>query len=307
MAIEEHSAQNRVFWLQREHFSFEENAAWLEQTAFSLKGFYDVVAAPHWRITSEIQPWNEIWLVEHGRVEIVLDGHSTIVSAGEIAVLLMGQKRDSREIDGQPLSILGFSFTASLLDTFEVPALLQLPARLNCETAVYERLKSFMQNGMSESRRGQPGFSLSAHSWAQIVFVEVLRQAFPGAELNRQLHQRLRNSLAPEITETLDFIAASFSQPIELKTLANRVHLSVPYFARKFKQVTGTAPMEYLRHFRLEKARQLLLSNDKAIGEIAESCGFTDAAYFSRAFKEFTGASPADFRRQTRAFHPRKS
>ncbi len=307
MAIEEHNAQNRVFWLQREHFSFEENAAWLEQTAFSLKGFYDVVAAPHWRITSEVQPWNEIWLIESGRVELILDGNATTVKAGEIAVLLMGQKRDSREVNGQPLSILGFSFTASLLDTFEVPALLQIPARLNCETAVYERLKSFMQSGMRESRNGQPGFSLAAHSWAQIVFVEVLRQAFPGTELNRQLQQRLRNSLAPEITDTLDFIAARFSQPIELKTLANRVHLSLPYFARKFKQVTGSAPMEYLRHFRLEKARQLLLSSDKSISEIAESCGFPDAAYFSRAFKEFAGTSPADFRRQTRAFHPRKS
>lgn len=307
MATEEHNFQNRVFWLQREHFSFEENAAWLEQTAFSLKGFYEVVAAPHWRITSDVQPWNEIWLVESGRVELILDGNSTTVSAGEIAVLLMGQKRDSRELDGQPLSILGFSFTASLLDTFEVPALLQLPPRLNCEKSIYESLKSFMQNGMSESRNGQSGFNMAAHSWAQIIFVEVLRQAFPSPELNRQLQQRLRNSLAPEITSTLDFIAANFSQPIALKTLANRVHLSVPYFSRKFKQITGTAPIEYLRHFRLEKARQLLLSSDKSIGEIAESCGFLDAAYFSRAFKEFTGASPADFRRQTRAFHPRKS
>lgn len=299
--------QNRIFWLQREHFSFEENAAWLEQTAFSLKGFYDVVAAPHWRITSDIQPWNEIWLVESGRVELILDGNTTTVNAGEIAVLLMGQKRDSCEIDGKPLSILGFSFTASLLDTFDVPALLQLPARLSCDAAVYQHLKAALQNGMQENRSGQPGFSLVAQSWAQIAFVEILRQVFPGSELNSQLQQRLRNALAPEITGTLDFIANHFAEPIELKTLAARVHLSVPHFARKFKQVTGTAPMEYLRHFRLEKARQLLLANDKAIGDIAEDCGFPDAAHFSRAFKEFAGAAPGDFRRQTRAFHPRKS
>ena len=304
MAIE---IQSRVFWLQHEHFSFGANADWFEQTAFSLKGFYDVVAAPHWRITSEVQPWNEIWLVENGRVELNLDEHSTIVSTGEIAILLTGQKRDTREIDGTPLSILGFSFSATLFDTFEVPALLQLPSRLNCDSTLYARLKNAMQNAMQENRGGQPGFSLAAQSWAQISFVEVLRRIFPGQELNRQLQQRLRNVLAPEIAGTLDYIARHYSEPIELKNLAAGVHLSIPHFSRKFKQVTGISPMEYLRHFRLEKARQLLLSSDQAISEIAFSCGFPDAAHFSRVFKEYTALSPGDFRRQTRAFHSRKS
>jgi AraC-like DNA-binding protein len=299
--------QDRVFWLQHEHFDFRENSAWLEQTAFSLKAFYDVVAAPQWRITTSVQPWSEIWLVQSGRVEITLDNHRTVVKAGELALISAGQKRDSREIDGQPLSILGFSYNATLLDTFEVPALLAFPSSITANKTISTTIREALLKGVAESRHAHAGFSLAAQGWAQIIFVEVLRLLYTDADLTQRLQDELRKTLTPEISAALDYIAHYYSGPIELRTLANHVHLSAPYFARRFKQVIGTSPMEYLRQFRIEKARQLLLSSEAAISEIAFQSGFPDAAHFSRAFKIITGLSPGDYRRQTRAFYPRKS
>ena len=63
--------------------------------------------------------------------------------------------------------------------------------------------------------------------------------------------------------------------------------------------------MEYVRRIRMERAQSLLAASDAAVGQIALSCGFEDAAHFSRAFKTYSGSTPLEFRRYAQAFSDR--
>ncbi len=85
---------------------------------------------------------------------------------------------------------------------------------------------------------------------------------------------------------------------IQLKDLATLVGMSLFYFSRCFKEITGISPHKYLTYLRIAKSR-LLLSTSQTLVEIACDCGFSDQAHFTRTFKRFAGITPHRFRLET--------
>jgi len=78
--------------------------------------------------------------------------------------------------------------------------------------------------------------------------------------------------------------------------LAQQVFLSRSQVHRKIKALTGMSTAIYIRHIRLQKAKELLISNDLSISEIAYQVGFKSPVYFSQVFKDTFGESPSMFR-----------
>ena len=65
---------------------------------------------------------------------------------------------------------------------------------------------------------------------------------------------------------------------------------------RLFVQHTGFTIHQYILNARIVRAKQLLLSTDMPLSEIAEAVGFNSSTYFSSYFKQLVGISPRDFR-----------
>ena len=63
-----------------------------------------------------------------------------------------------------------------------------------------------------------------------------------------------------------------------------------------FKEITGSSPIEYLLHVRMNKAAEKLLSGKETVSEIAAACGFADSNYFSRQFRKHYHCSPLQYR-----------
>ena len=79
-----------------------------------------------------------------------------------------------------------------------------------------------------------------------------------------------------------------------LDQLCKELFLSRSQFGRKVKALTGKSPAIYLRSLRLLKARQLLLTTEITVKEVAYNVGFSDPSYFSRSYSEEFGESPSD-------------
>jgi AraC-like DNA-binding protein len=65
---------------------------------------------------------------------------------------------------------------------------------------------------------------------------------------------------------------------------------------RKLRAITDKSTAIFIRHVRLEKAKELLKSTDKTVAEVAFETGFNDPNWFSKVFKEAFGMSPTKFR-----------
>jgi len=83
-----------------------------------------------------------------------------------------------------------------------------------------------------------------------------------------------------------------------LKDLARMVCLSPSHFHALFTKALGLPPMKYMQQQRMDQAKNLLLTTDFSISEIAGLVGFQDEFHFSRLFKKICGLSPLHYRQQ---------
>lgn len=86
--------------------------------------------------------------------------------------------------------------------------------------------------------------------------------------------------------------------PLRVGELARLAGMSPSHFARTFKHVMGTSPINWLRRERINQAKRRLTETGDAVKEIARQCGYADAFYFSRDFKQFTQCAPSEYRRR---------
>ncbi len=89
-----------------------------------------------------------------------------------------------------------------------------------------------------------------------------------------------------------------YAEEIELNEYAAMAGLSLGRFVHLFKECVGSSPYAYVSMLRLERAAELLLSTDQAVGQVAYEVGFSDPLYFSRRFKKQYGLSPNAFRKE---------
>ena len=80
-----------------------------------------------------------------------------------------------------------------------------------------------------------------------------------------------------------------------LEELAAKANMSVSCFCRQFRAATGTSAVEFQNHTKIERAKQLLLSGDLNVSQVAQEVGIENVFYFSRLFRRITGESPSAF------------
>ncbi len=92
-----------------------------------------------------------------------------------------------------------------------------------------------------------------------------------------------------------DYIEKCYHQAISLEEIALSLHVNRNYLSQLFKRITGEPFVTYLNKYRIEKAKEQILTGKYMIYEISEMVGFQNSTYFSQVFKSITGYSPSEF------------
>ena len=101
-----------------------------------------------------------------------------------------------------------------------------------------------------------------------------------------------------EMRTVLEYVRDHFSGPIEIKTLAALVNLSVSQFERRFRKVFQISPLKHVMNVRIRAASLRLTTANDTIAAIALDCGFYDHSHFTRNFCKIMGVSPKEYRKQ---------
>ena len=99
------------------------------------------------------------------------------------------------------------------------------------------------------------------------------------------------------LTNMLRHLNTHFDQEIDWDELAARFKLPPRTLSRKFAEVTGMSPNNYLLRLRLCRAMNMLRDTGMPVTEIAYACGFNDSNYFTSRFHREVGTSPLKYRR----------
>jgi two-component system response regulator YesN len=102
------------------------------------------------------------------------------------------------------------------------------------------------------------------------------------------------------ILRSIQIMHEEISNQVHASDVAKQVNMSRSYFSQCFKELAGMTFNEYLRHIRIERAKEYLKQTKKTIQWISENTGYADVKYFSRIFREKTGQLPSEYRQ---SFH----
>ncbi|SDC37757.1 two component transcriptional regulator, AraC family [Pelagirhabdus alkalitolerans] len=105
------------------------------------------------------------------------------------------------------------------------------------------------------------------------------------------------SSYSRSIKEAVHYIDEYYDEELTLKEVAHHVHLNPSYLSTLFKEEIQLSFTEYLTRVRLQHAKQLLLTTDKNVTEIAETVGYNTPKYFNKVFKEQENMTPSAYRK----------
>ena len=86
-------------------------------------------------------------------------------------------------------------------------------------------------------------------------------------------------------------------EPLDVAAMARHAGVSPRTFARRFREETGTTPLQWLLAQRVLEARRLLEESDLAVEDVAWRCGFGTAASLREHFRRATTTTPTAYRR----------
>ena len=93
-----------------------------------------------------------------------------------------------------------------------------------------------------------------------------------------------------------EYCLDNLDKPLTVDDLARVAGCSRWHFSRRFQQVSGSTPHDFVLDLKMRKALRLLAS-PAPVKEIAFACGFDSLGYFCKVFRRIYGMSPGAFRR----------
>lgn len=97
-------------------------------------------------------------------------------------------------------------------------------------------------------------------------------------------------------TRAAELVAQNISNEMfDVETLAGLLGMSRTQLYRKFQAIIHQSPADFILTVRINKAKQMLLTNKYTISEISYQVGFKYPGNFTKTFKEQTGYTPTEF------------
>jgi AraC-like DNA-binding protein len=179
------------------------------------------------------------------------------------------------------------------------PLLAGLPRRMHIRGMAGEWLGTFTRQVTEESRLGRPGSDTVLTRLAELMFIEVLRRYLD--DLPSEQTGWLAGLRDDVVGRVLAQLHNRPGHPWTLPELAREAASSRSNVARRFTDLVGQPPMQYLTQWRMQVAANLLMQSGAKVAAIGAEVGYDSEAAFSRAFKKATGLAPGAWREARRS------
>jgi transcriptional regulator GlxA family with amidase domain len=135
-----------------------------------------------------------------------------------------------------------------------------------------------------------------------VALLDLLVWLAHSAEYRPLSAEPVRPASRPEshkaLTAAVQYLEQNYRTRVTREHLAEAAAVTPSSLSRLFRRQLGVTITDYLSNVRLGASADLLAHSQRAIAEIAFSCGFTNLANFNRRFRARYGLTPSRYRRQ---------
>lgn len=257
-------------------------------------GSYDQDTAPH-RREERLFPFTVIVCPTRGEYSVVINGQKRTAGPHKALVVPPGIIHDVEVKERCRLQhahvFFGAFHSLDLLSFFNVPTIIGGQPGASLEKLVRELSRFFKTADNAKS-------GIADFVRIKRVGFQILEEIVGRSKLKKETYGFLLG--LQKIKPALDHINSHAHEAVATETLAALLKMPPNPFKKLFFSVMRKTPLQYIRQFRIQKARNLLSADDVSVKEVAAQTGYRTIFYFSRDFKKATGISPLDYRRSCR-------
>ncbi len=100
-----------------------------------------------------------------------------------------------------------------------------------------------------------------------------------------------------DVANAVDFIRTNISEGVQVSNVATKVDLSRSTLDNRFKQILGRTVHDEIERVRLERSKELLLTTDCTLAQVAKRTGFGTVQYLATVFRKSMGQTPGEYRK----------
>lgn len=239
-----------------------------------------------WLVPEHVPGFSRLWYIKSGYGFLYINGKAYLPTAGQMALIPAHATVSFGSLpDRQPFYQCWADFDARigdqrLFDLIPLPPLVQVQEQ--------KVLPQFEKLAALRDVHG-PAAALRRKS---LIYELIARYIIAVGEDDVSV-----SPIDLPLQQVLQYIDEHLTQKISNAELAALLHYSPGYFIKYFRRYMHCTPVEYINTTRIQRAKELLLSTDMSILQIALSLSFSGESYFSRTFFHHTGCTPTNFRK----------
>ena len=236
----------------------------------------------------------EIYCLLEGERQVFFENCMFTLKSGAICVI---PPFKMHKMEGGPYRRINLYVSPDLLDGVENSFLLECASRVAFMLSNEEKSLFFsLIERFLGADGGAPAVDKSLVSLTKVL-IYILRSA-EFVSIPKVTVEQSSKSKDSLILQIIDYINAHLEQNICLDDLSARFFISKNSLCKKFRSVMRCSVAEYIMGARQARAKNLLVTTELSMDEIAERCGYSSANYFSLIFKKNVGLSPLNYRKK---------
>jgi len=167
-------------------------------------------------------------------------------------------------------------------------------AKLHLSSRQIESIRKLLWEFKEEQEAQNPG--------SKYVVESIFKQLIIKLSRSYHLSENPGTKGMMKISATIDYMEKHFPEKITIASLSELVEMPQTTFRWTFKKITGSSPIDYLIHLRIEKAAEMMREKPGLhVIEICLNVGFENTGYFGKKFKEIIGFHPVEYLKKQRS------
>lgn len=272
-------------------------------------GSVRVISNKRFRCDVHMQEFFEINIISHGKGKHHIADNVINVEAGDVFVvppmvkhayasdeglgifhILLGNKFMEKNIaELQMIPSFFVLFTAEPL----MRATAKSPLHLHLDEEQFSKIHKLLLESL-EYQTFDDAYDATIRSSYCMMIITLLCRIYSE---NSQKGSEKPTGPDESFMKVISLIHERYYEKLTVEELARVARLSRNVFIKRFKQICGLPPFEYINKQRLEAAEQMLLNTNLTILEIAFKCGFYDASHLAKKFLNKYGIYPSEHRK----------
>lgn len=235
----------------------------------------------------------------HGELEHFIDFNATITQAPFVSFVTKGKvHRLIPKIYNGKCNIWAIRFKSEFIPetTFQLYSLYHDQANIKLEKGYcFQRLVELCKMLFDETNQKNPNYAIIRQLLSVLfTMIEAERKKIEPQNDTTQKTQHI------SFGNFLTILEENYRRPLGVEFYAEKLFMSSRNLNLICQNIIEQSVSELIETRKLIEAKNLLISTEKPISEIAYELGYNENSYFSNVFKKKSGQSPSEFRDEVR-------